>query len=96
MFSGYSVGGVLAALLAIRFLPDHGFRPLFALGLLPLVTVVPLAWRFLPESRQFRAPTRGGPCAAGTDPGAVHRPEAEGQPSVPGWPASAACCSCTG
>jgi AAHS family benzoate transporter-like MFS transporter len=53
MFSGYSVGGVLAALLAIWFLPDHGFRMLFALGMLPLVTVVPLAWRFLPESRQF-------------------------------------------
>jgi MFS transporter, AAHS family, benzoate transport protein len=60
MFSGYSVGGVLAALLAIWFLPDYGFRPLFALGMLPLVTVVPLAWRFLPESRQFRArKTRG-------------------------------------
>jgi AAHS family benzoate transporter-like MFS transporter len=55
MFSGYSVGGVLAALLAIWFLPDHGFRFLFGLGMLPLVTVVPLAWRFLPESRQFRA-----------------------------------------
>ena len=53
MFSGYSVGGVLAALLAIWFLPDHGFRMLFALGMLPLFTVVPLAWRFLPESRQF-------------------------------------------
>jgi AAHS family benzoate transporter-like MFS transporter len=55
MFSGYSVGGVLAALLAIWFLPDYGFRMLFALGMLPLVTIVPLAWRFLPESRQFRA-----------------------------------------
>ena len=55
MFSGYSVGGVLAALLAIWFLPDYGFRMLFALGMLPLVTIVPLAWRFLPESRQFKA-----------------------------------------
>lgn len=54
MFSGYSVGGVLAALLAIWFLPDYGFRMLFALGMLPLITIVPLAWRFLPESRQFR------------------------------------------
>jgi AAHS family benzoate transporter-like MFS transporter len=60
MFSGYSVGGVLAALLAIWFLDDHGFRPLFALGMLPLVTVVPLAWRFLPESRQFRDGQRPG------------------------------------
>src|SRR5688572_24418761 len=55
MFSGYSVGGILAALLAIWFLPDHGFRFLFGLGMLPLFTVVPLAWRFLPESRQFKA-----------------------------------------
>ena len=55
MFSGYSVGGVLAALLAIWFLQDYGFRFLFALGMLPLVTIVPLAWRFLPESRQFKA-----------------------------------------
>ena len=55
MFSGYSVGGVTAALLAIWFLRDYGFRFLFALGMLPLVTLVPLAWRFLPESRQFKA-----------------------------------------
>jgi AAHS family benzoate transporter-like MFS transporter len=55
MFSGYSVGGILAALLAIWYLPDYGFRFLFGLGMLPLVTIVPLAWRFLPESRQFKA-----------------------------------------
>ncbi|MGH9010014.1 MAG: MFS transporter [Acidimicrobiia bacterium] len=60
MFSGYSVGGVLAALLAIWFLPDYGFRMLFGLGMLPLVTVVPLAWRFLPESRQFRERSSAG------------------------------------
>ncbi|HEY3241552.1 MAG TPA: aromatic acid/H+ symport family MFS transporter [Acidimicrobiia bacterium] len=54
MFSGYSVGGILAALLALWFLPGYGFRMLFALGMLPLFTVVPLAYRFLPESRQFR------------------------------------------
>ncbi len=54
MFSGYSVGGVLAALLAIWLLPDYGFRTLFALGALPLVTVVPVAFRYLPESRAFQ------------------------------------------
>lgn len=52
MFSGYSVGGVMAALLAVWFLRDWGFRTLYALGTVPLLTVVPLAWRFLPESRQ--------------------------------------------
>lgn len=52
MFSGYSVGGVMAALLAVWFLRDWGFRTLYALGTVPLLTVVPLAWRFLPESPQ--------------------------------------------
>ncbi|QIN80886.1 MFS transporter [Rubrobacter marinus] len=55
MFSGYSVGGILAALLAIVLLPDFGFRTMFWIGLLPLVTLVPLAWKFLPESVGFLA-----------------------------------------
>jgi AAHS family benzoate transporter-like MFS transporter len=72
MFSGYSVGGVLAALLAVWFLPDLGFRPLFALGTIPLITIVPLAWRYLPESRQFRNPvTTGGAPAPGLLPRAL-------------------------
>jgi AAHS family benzoate transporter-like MFS transporter len=58
MFSGYSVGGVMAALLGVWFLRDWGFRTLYALGTVPLLTVVPLAWRFLPESREAR-PQRG-------------------------------------
>jgi MFS transporter, AAHS family, benzoate transport protein len=53
MFSGVAVGGIAAALLALWLLPHHGFRVLFAIGMLPLVTVIPLAWRFLPESRAF-------------------------------------------
>lgn len=57
MFSGYSVGGIVAALLAVWYLRDWGFRVLFAFGAIPLVTVVPLAWRFLPESQHFREPS---------------------------------------
>ncbi len=53
MFSGYSVGGILAALLAIVLLPDFGFRTMFWIGMLPLVTLLPLAWKFLPESVGF-------------------------------------------
>lgn len=53
MFSGYSVGGILAALLAIALLPDFGFRTMFWIGMLPLVTLLPLAWKFLPESAAF-------------------------------------------
>jgi AAHS family benzoate transporter-like MFS transporter len=50
MFAGYSVGGVLAAIMALLLLADHGWRLLLAIGAAPLVVVLPLAWRFLPES----------------------------------------------
>ncbi|MGW0825937.1 MFS transporter [Streptomyces sp. NPDC002845] len=53
MFSGYSVGGILSAVLALALLPLFGFRIMFWLGALPLVTVVPLLWRFLPESVSY-------------------------------------------
>jgi AAHS family benzoate transporter-like MFS transporter len=53
MFVGYSVGGVFAATTALLILADHGWRPLFAIGAAPLVLVLPLAWRFLPESVGF-------------------------------------------
>ena len=50
MFAGYSVGGVLAAVLALNLLADHGWRLLLGLGAAPLLLVLPLAWWFLPES----------------------------------------------
>lgn len=53
MFSGYSVGGILAAVLAIPLLPAFGWRLMFALGLAPLVLVLPLAYKFMPESVSF-------------------------------------------
>ena len=53
MFSGYSVGGILAALLAIPLLPAFGWRVMFAIGLAPLVLILPLAYKFLPESVSF-------------------------------------------
>ena len=53
MYSGYSVGGILAALVALALLPETDFRVMYAIGLLPLVTVVPIAWKFLPESIAF-------------------------------------------
>jgi AAHS family benzoate transporter-like MFS transporter len=53
MFVGYSVGGVLAALLALALVADHGWRPLMAIGAAPLVIVLPLALRFLPESTGY-------------------------------------------
>jgi AAHS family benzoate transporter-like MFS transporter len=53
MFSGFSIGGVLAAVLAINLLPTEGFRILFWIGITPLFVVVPLAWKFLPESAAY-------------------------------------------
>lgn len=53
MFSGYSVGGILAAVLAIWIVPEWGFRPMFWIGMAPLVLIIPLAWKFLPESVSF-------------------------------------------
>lgn len=59
MLAGFPVGGVLAAILAVGLLEPYGFRLLFGFGVLPLVTLVPLAMWLLPESPQFsRARTR--------------------------------------
>jgi len=55
MFSGYPVGGILSALAALALLPVTDFRVMYALGALPLVTVLPLAYRYLPESPRFLA-----------------------------------------
>lgn len=51
--SGFGVGAILAAVLSIALLESFGFRGMFALGGLALVTVVPLAIWLLPESPSF-------------------------------------------
>lgn len=53
MFSGYAVGGILAALLAMLLLDLIGFRGMLAIGALPLLTVLPLIYFFMPESPAF-------------------------------------------
>lgn len=55
MFSGYSVGGVIAAVAAITLLPDINFKILYLLGALPLVTLLPAVYKFLPESISYLA-----------------------------------------
>ncbi|MBT2522450.1 aromatic acid/H+ symport family MFS transporter [Arthrobacter sp. ISL-28] len=57
MFSGYSVGGVGASLLAINLLQHVEFRWLYAIGALPMVTLLPVAWKLLPESVAYLART---------------------------------------
>ena len=52
MFSGYSVGGMLAAGLGIWVLPNHGWQPMFFVAVLPLLLLPAILWR-LPESLGF-------------------------------------------
>ncbi|MDY6808098.1 MAG: aromatic acid/H+ symport family MFS transporter [Actinomycetota bacterium] len=53
VYSGVPFGGVVAAVLAL-LLADHiGWRGLFWVGALPLVTLLPLAWLKMPESPQW-------------------------------------------
>ena len=50
VFAGYPAGGVLASVAALAILEPFGFRALFWIGALPLVTLLPLAMVKLPES----------------------------------------------
>ena len=49
-YAGIPLGSLLAALLGIFLLPVIGWRGMFLLGALPLVTLLPLAYWKLPES----------------------------------------------
>ncbi len=50
VYSGVPLGSLLAAALAIALLDRIGWRGLFLIGALPLVTLVPLAYLKIPES----------------------------------------------
>ncbi|CAM4275864.1 MFS transporter [Bordetella muralis] len=52
MYSGYSIGILCAALIAIWLLPTMGWRGVIGLGLVPLV-LVPFMARLLPESIEY-------------------------------------------
>lgn len=52
MFSGYSLGILAAALVAMWLLPTGGWRPVMGVGLIPLLFVPVMAW-LLPESLEF-------------------------------------------
>jgi AAHS family benzoate transporter-like MFS transporter len=53
MMTGYHVGGVLTALLAIPVLPSLGWRAMFLIGAVPALVLVPLIIRNLPESMSY-------------------------------------------
>lgn len=52
MFSGYAVGGVMAALLGAWFTPTYGWQIMFWIAGIPLL-LLPIIWKFLPESIIF-------------------------------------------
>lgn len=51
--SGFSVGTIAASLIGLVVIQQFGFRPMFAIGALPLVVLVPIAYFTLPESADF-------------------------------------------
>ncbi|AGP29896.1 MFS transporter [Corynebacterium terpenotabidum] len=59
MQSGYPVGGVAASLLAKWIVPTFSWHWMYLIAALPLITVLPAAWAWLPESREVRAETAG-------------------------------------
>ncbi|HEY5858466.1 MAG TPA: aromatic acid/H+ symport family MFS transporter [Aldersonia sp.] len=59
MLAGMPVGGMTAALLALLFLDDIGFRGLWLVGALAIVVVFPLAYRVIPETAEQGPAARG-------------------------------------
>jgi MFS family permease len=53
MMTGYHVGAVTTAALAIVVIPGLGWRWMFVLGALPALVLVPLMFRHLPESAAY-------------------------------------------
>jgi len=52
MFSGYSVGGMVAAVLGIWLIPLYGWKPMFFAAAVPLLLLPLVLWK-LPESLGF-------------------------------------------
>ncbi|MFC3630983.1 MFS transporter [Paracoccus angustae] len=52
MFSGYSVGGMVAAGLGIGLIPSFGWQPMFFIAAIPLLMLPLILWK-LPESLGF-------------------------------------------
>ncbi|KZB85124.1 MFS transporter [Amycolatopsis regifaucium] len=53
VMTGYHVGAVLTALLGIWLIQPLGWRAMFVAGALPALVLVPLMFKYLPESESF-------------------------------------------
>ena len=98
MMTGYHVGAVLTALLALVADRAYGWESMFVVGGVAGLLALPVMWAKLPESetylRAVEAASRrgaGAPCAAPTS----SRAATSGSASASGSPRSWACCSST-
>lgn len=56
MFSGYAIGGILSALIGSYLVESQGWKIMFLIAGIPLV-LLPVMWKFLPESLTFLVKT---------------------------------------
>ena len=66
MMTGYHIGAVLTALVGILVVERFGWQWMFVIGAVPAVVLVPLMWRFLPESTAFLRARAGLPDGSDT------------------------------
>lgn len=50
-FAGTGLGGSVAALVALFFVPNGDFRPVYLIGALPAIVLIPVLVRYLPETK---------------------------------------------
>jgi MFS transporter, AAHS family, benzoate transport protein len=53
LMTGYHVGAVATALLGILVIQRYGWEWMFIIGALPAIVLVPLMWKYMPESQSF-------------------------------------------
>lgn len=55
LMTGYHVGAVITALLAVGIMTsfDFGWKVMFLIGGLPIIALLPVMWKYLPESPQY-------------------------------------------
>ncbi len=63
LMTGYHVGAVVTALLGIVIIERFGWQWMFVIGALPALVLVPLIWRYLPESTAFLKAQNADPAA---------------------------------
>lgn len=56
MFSGYAIGGILSALIGSYLIESQGWQIMFLIAGIPLL-LLPVIWKFLPESLTFLVKT---------------------------------------